>query len=70
MIKTKKLSISKSKRENLPLFYDRITYNELINTDVYFMPEFSDKFTCYIPFAQPDKLLSKIIDFSKIRNDI
>jgi hypothetical protein len=70
MLKTKKLKVSKRKLANLPLFYSRISYNGLINTDVFYMPEYSDKFTAYTPYIQPDKLLSKIIDFSKIENNL
>lgn len=62
----KKMRISKGKLKNLPIFYNYVLYNELHNVDVYYVPPYSDKIGNYVTFAKPDKLTSKIIDFSSL----
>ncbi len=70
MGKLDKLIVEEALLQNLPLFYNNIQYNSLINVDDYSTPKYSEKFTCYIPSAQPGKLISKIIDFSVLNEDI
>ena len=65
--KLKKFKVKKRIRKDLPLFYNFIYYNGLIDTDGYAMPRYSEKYTSYIPEQRPDKLISKIIDFSKLK---
>lgn len=70
MGKLDKLIVEEALLQNLPLFYNNIQYNQLTNVDDYSTPRFSEKFTCYIPSSQPGKLISKIIDFSVLNEDI
>lgn len=65
MVKVKKLRIKKQQLKNLPVFYNFILHNELIPNDPFYGTTYSDKFNGIINFAQPDKLLSKIIDNTK-----
>jgi len=68
MIKLKKLEINNDKLESLPLFYNYIIYNKLIPCDPFYQTNFSEKFSSIIFYSKPDKPISKIIDFSKIKN--
>lgn len=70
MIEIKAFEIEKGTLKSLPLFYNYVYYNELINLDNYYLPPYSDKMKAYIPYARSAKLLSKIVDFSKINEDI
>lgn len=64
----KKLKINAGKLRNLPVFYNHVVYNELQDTgDPFYKIIFSDKLNCYIDYKQPDKLISKIIDLSKLK---
>jgi hypothetical protein len=65
MVKVKKLRVKKEQLSNLPLFYNFILHNKLIDSDPFYGSAFSDKFNGIIVFSQPDKLLSKIIDNTK-----
>lgn len=66
MIEMKQYRIDKEKLRELPLFYGFILQNEVIDIDNYFIPHFNKEKGRYIPFEKPEKLISKIVDFSLI----
>ena len=74
MIKTKKLKIAKEQLGNLPLFYNFVIYNQMIEASEEFNAElymdYSEKFSSVIKYCKADKLISKIIDFKKIRRKL
>ncbi|HVI49405.1 MAG TPA: hypothetical protein VM802_31355 [Chitinophaga sp.] len=70
MIETTHLKISEYHLRNLPIFYNYVYYNSIVNLDEYYIPEFSEKICNYVTHMQPDKLISRIIDFSDINEDV
>lgn len=67
MLKLKKLPISKSQLENLPLFYNYLIYNELLPSDPFFKTNYSEKYSSILFFSGSDKPISKIVDVSRIK---
>ncbi|HEY8970938.1 MAG TPA: hypothetical protein VIM64_17655 [Puia sp.] len=67
-IKIKKLKVDQRMLDNLPIFYDFIVCNGLVNIDEFSTPVYSEKYTSYVPEARPNKLISKIIDFSPLKS--
>lgn len=62
------LHINEDRRQNLPVTYNYIVFNELTNLDVHYMPRYSDRLTSYVGDIHPPKLISKIIDFSNTKD--
>ena len=60
------LELEDQVKQHLPLLYNHIYFNELHDADAYFTPVFSERYGSYIDFSKPGKLISKIIDLSKI----
>ncbi|RFM26696.1 hypothetical protein DXN05_19200 [Deminuibacter soli] len=66
MIKFKKLKISSKQAVNLPVFYNHVVYNKFLEASGPDKCTFSDKLNCYTDHTLPEKMISKIIDYSKI----
>ncbi len=62
---------SEENLENLPLFYDYIYTNPILDsTDEEKIVKFSARKHGFISYGESDKLISKIIDFSQIPSNI
>ena len=66
MIKLKKLDIEHATVENLPIFYHQIVYNDLIQGGAFKPVVFSERLQSYVRYGSPPKLVSKIIDYTKV----
>ncbi len=62
----KKLKIKKQHRPLLPLFYNNISYKEMDDSTYSFEIPHSRKYMNYTNINVPHKLISKIIDYSKL----
>jgi hypothetical protein len=65
-IKLHKLKLPKSRASNLPVFYNHIFYNRLIEPEHPPIVSFFPRLNCYVDHRQPEKFISRIIDYSKI----
>lgn len=71
MNKHKKINLKKEQKENLPLFYEFITYNNMVDSNADFSRDLlffalEDPNTSF-PYLGSNKPISKIIDFSRIK---
>ena len=67
-VKLEKLEVSDFQKESLPIFYGYVSYNNFIEREegAEDRISFSERLNCYIDHPPSDKLISKIINFSKI----
>jgi hypothetical protein len=74
MIKYKKLPLTEEQKKNLPVFYQFVTYNNMVDSNAGFNRDllfFTVKdHTTSFPYSSSDKPISKIIDFSQIKSRV
>lgn len=74
MNKYKKLPLTKEQKGNLPLFYEFITYNNMVDSNADFSRDLLfftvEEHNTSFPYIGSDKPISKIIDYSKIKKQI